>query len=136
MDQAQAALEAARSSWRCVMAKDKAGWLALMSEDVCVEDPIGLAPTNPSGEGIRGKQGLSDFYDRNIAPTTIRIEAEKSFAAGSESAHVLTLTNSFPNGVTMTVHGIFTYRIDDAGLITNLRGYWSLAESRIEQPEA
>ena len=22
--------------------------------------------------------------------------------------------------------GVFTYRVDDAGLITNLRGYWNL----------
>ncbi len=135
MDPNHPALIAARSSWRCVMAKDMEGWLALMAEDVCVEDPIGVAPTNPSGEGLRGKAALAEFYEKNIAPTEITIEAEESFAAGNESAHVLNLTTSFPNGVKMRVHGIFTYRIDDAGLITSLRGFWSLDDSKIEQPK-
>ena len=26
----------------------------------------------------------------------------------------------------MRCAGVFTYRVDDAGLINNLRGYWSL----------
>jgi hypothetical protein len=36
----------------------------------------------------------------------------------------------------MRVHGIFTYKINDEGKITNLRGFWSLADSKIEQPHA
>ena len=47
---------------------------------------------------------------------------------------MLTLTTSFPNGVKMTVHGIFTYRLNDAGKIQRLRGYWSLADSKVEHP--
>lgn len=136
MDTDHPALVAARNSWRCVMNKDREGWLALMADDVCVEDPIGVAPTNPDGKGVRGKPALAEFYDKNIAPTNIRIESQESYAAGSESAHVLDLTTSFPNGVRMHVHGIFTYRIDVDGLISNLRGYWSLADSKIEQPES
>ena len=133
MDPAHPALVAARSSWRCVMDKDKEGWLALMADDVCVEDPIGQAPTNPTGEGIRGKAALADFYEKSIALARITIEAAESFAAGQESAHVLDLTTSFDDGVTMHAHGIFPDRIDDSGHITNLRGYWSLADSKIER---
>ncbi len=55
MDPNHPALLAARSSWRCVMNKDKEGWLGLMADDVRVEDPIGVSPTNPNGEGIQGK---------------------------------------------------------------------------------
>ena len=136
MDPNHPALLAARSSWRCVMSKDKKGWLGLMADDVRVEDPIGVAPTNPNGEGIQGKAALADFYEKNIAPSQITIEAEQSFAAGNESAHVLSLTTAFPNGVRMRVHGIFTYKINDEGRITNLRGFWSLEDSKIEQPHA
>jgi steroid Delta-isomerase len=25
-----------------------------------------------------------------------------------------------------TVRGVFTYRVNDAGLLTNLRGYWNM----------
>ncbi len=136
MDPNHPALVAAQSSWRCVMSKDKEGWLGLMADDVRVEDPIGVAPTNPNGEGIQGKAALADFYEKNIAPSQITIEAEQSFAAGNESAHVLNLTTSFPNGVRMRVHGIFTYKINDEGRITNLRGFCNLEYSKIEQPHA
>ena len=134
MNEDHPALVAARSSWRCVQAKDKDGWLELMTDDICIEDPIGKAPTNPTGEGLRGKAEVAEFYAKHIAPTTIRIEAEQSYAAGQESAHVLTLSTSFPNGVRMTVRGIFTYRVDDAGKLTNLRGYWSMQDARVAHP--
>jgi len=135
MDENHPAMVAARSSWRCVEARDKAGWLALMSDDILFEDPIGVSPTNPTGEGIRGKQALASFFDDNMAKSRIQIETHESFAAGAESAHRMTLTTSFPNGVRMTVDGIFTYRVDAAGLLTNLRGYWSLADSQVVREE-
>jgi len=134
MDPNSPALLASHESWRCVRSKDKEGWLALMADDICMEDPIGVGPTNPTGEGVQGKAHLSGFWDQNIGPNDIQIEAHESFAAGLEAAHVMTLTTSFPNGVKMTVHGIFTYRVNEAGKLRNLRGYWSLEDSKIEQP--
>ena len=58
------ALSASQASWRCVHAKDKAGWLALMADDVVIEDPIGPAYTNPDGTGVRGKDGVSSFWEQ------------------------------------------------------------------------
>jgi steroid delta-isomerase len=133
MDEQHPALVAARNSWRSVQARDKEAWLALMADDVLFEDPIGVGPTNPTGEGIRGKQALSDFFDQNMAPNTIRIETHESFVAGNESAHRMTLTTTFANGARMIVRGIFTYSVNDAGLLTNLRGYWTLADSTFEK---
>jgi steroid delta-isomerase len=136
VDETHPALAAARGSWRSVQARDKDAWLALMADDVVFEDPIGVGPTNPTGEGIRGKQALSAFFDRNMAPNTIRIVTHESFVAGNESAHRMTLTTTFTNGARMIVEGIFTYAVNDAGLLTNLRGYWTLADSKIEKPDA
>lgn len=130
------AMIAARNSWRCVQAGDKAGWLALMAEDICMEDPIGVGPTNPSGKGWNGKAEVSAFYDQSMAPATIRIETHESRAAGSESAHVMTLRTSFENGMTSTVRGIFTYRVNDDGLLTQLRGFWTMDDMRFESVEA
>ena len=128
-------LAAAQNSWACVHAKDKEGWLALMADDVCMEDPIGVSPpTNPSGEGVKGKAAVGEFYDKNIGPSTIRVEAHESYATGNESAHVMTLHTTLSNGVKTTIRSIFTYRVNDAGKITNLRGYWTLAEMTFEQP--
>ena len=61
------ALAASQSSWRCVQAHDREGWLALMADDVVIEDPIGKSITNPDGTGVRGKEAVAEFYDTNIA---------------------------------------------------------------------
>jgi len=94
MSEVHPALAAARNSWRCAEARDKEGWLALMADDVCIEDPIGVAVTNPSGKGMRGKAEVGEFFDKHIAPSTIVVETHESRVAGNESAHVLTLNTT------------------------------------------
>jgi len=122
------ALTGSQSSWRCVHAHDKEGWLALMADDVLVEDPIGKSFTNPDGNGLRGKEAVAGFYDANIAQNELRITCEETFPSSSpvEIAHILVLRSKFPNGMISTVRGIFTYKVNDAGLLTNLRGYWNM----------
>jgi steroid delta-isomerase len=122
------ALTASQSSWRCVQAHDREGWLALMADDVVVEDPIGQAPTNPDGTGARGKDAVAAFYDANIAANQLTITCEETFPSSSpnEIAHILMLHSKFEGGVTSTVRGVFTYRVNDDGLITNMRGYWNM----------
>jgi len=134
MSEIHPALEVAQNSWRCVQAHDKQGWLDLMSDDVCMEDPIGVAPTNPTGKGVIGKAEVSEFYDKYIGPSTIVIEIHESRAAGNESAHVMTLDTTLSNGVRTKVRGIFTYHLNDEGKLTNLRGYWTLDNMSFEQP--
>jgi steroid Delta-isomerase len=123
------ALTASQNSWRCVQAKDKEGWLALMADDVVIEDPIGPAVTNPDGNGVRGKEAVAAFYDATIGTTTsMKITCEETFPTGSpnEIAHILLLRSEFDNGFASSVRGIFTYRVNKAGLLTNLRGYWNM----------
>jgi steroid delta-isomerase len=121
-------VSASEASWRCVQAGDRAGWLALMADDVVVEDPIGEAVTNPDGTGVRGKDALGAFYDANIGPNQLTVTREATFTSSSptEIAYILVLHTKFPNGFTATVRGVFTYRVNDSGLITNLRGYWNM----------
>jgi steroid delta-isomerase len=122
------ALAASQSSWRCVQAHDREGWLALMADDVVVEDPIGKSVTNPDGTGVRGKDGVAEFYDTNIAANQLRITCEETFPSSdpNEIAHILVLRSKFDSGITSSVRGVFTYRVNDAGLIANMRGYWNL----------
>jgi steroid Delta-isomerase len=122
------ALTASQSSWRCVQAHDREGWLALMADDVVIEDPIGESVTNPDGKGVRGKEAVAGFYDANIAANDLRITCEETFPSSSpnEIAHILVLRSRFEGGFTSTVRGVFTYRVNDAGLITNMRGYWNM----------
>ncbi|MBV9088979.1 MAG: nuclear transport factor 2 family protein [Mycobacteriaceae bacterium] len=122
------ALTASQASWRCVQARDRAGWLALMADDVVIEDPIGEAVTNPSGHGVRGRAGVGEFFDANIAKNRLTITCEETFPSSSphEIAHILALHSRFEGGFTSTVRGVFTYQVNDAGLITNMRGYWNM----------
>ena len=87
------ALAASQNSWRCVHAHDKQGWLALMADDVVVEDPIGQSFTNPDGNGLRGKEAVGAFYDANIGPNELRVTCEETFPSSSpaEIAHILVL---------------------------------------------
>ena len=135
MNETHPALIAARSSWRCVQTRDKAGWLGLIAENIRIEDPIGVAATNPTGDGVHGKQDVSEFWDKIIANSNITIEAHESRTAGNESAHLLTLTMRFDNGAISKVHGLFAYVVNDEGKLTNLRGWWDMDDMSFEQPK-
>ena len=131
------AMAASLASWRCVQSHDKQGWLDLMAPDIVIEDPIGQSYTNPDGLGIRGKDAVSAFYDSNIAANNLVVTCEESFPSSSpnEVAHILVLRSRFDNGMTSAVRGVFCYRVDDSGLITNLRGYWHLEGMAFGQAE-
>lgn len=81
--QASPALTASQNSWRCVQAHDREGWLALMADDVVVEDPIGKSVTNPDGTGVRGKEAVGAFFDTNIAANQLTITCEETFPSSS-----------------------------------------------------
>lgn len=135
VEQQTPVVAASRSSWRCVQTGDKEGWLALMADDVVLEDPIGEAITNPDGNGVRGKEAVAAFYDANIGPNQLTVTCEATFPSSSptEIAYILVLRTEFPNGFVATVRGVFTYRVDESGLITNLRGYWNMDSMTFEE---
>ncbi len=122
------AMAASQASWRCVQSHDRDGWLALMADDVVIEDPIGPSVTNPDGRGVRGKEAVAAFYDTNIAANNLTVTCEETFPSSSpnEIAHILVLRSRFENGFTSAVRGVFCYRVDDEGKIANMRGYWNL----------
>ncbi|GAB3011722.1 ketosteroid isomerase family protein [Mycobacterium bourgelatii] len=130
-------LTASQASWRCVQTHDREGWLALMADDVVIEDPIGKSVTNPDGTGIKGKENVAAFYDTNIAANNLTITCEETFPSSSpnEIAHILVLDSKFEGGFTSSVRGVFTYRVNDEGLITNLRGYWNLETMKFGKEE-
>ena len=136
MNEENPAMIAARASWSAVQRKAKDDWLAIMADDVLFQDPIGVSPLDSTGKGRVGKQAVSDFWDKTMAPSTISIEVHRSFSAGLESAHLMTLTTELPGGVKSIVTGIFTYRVNDDGKLAELRGYWDMADMKFETPAA
>jgi steroid delta-isomerase len=77
---------------------------------------------------VRGKEAVAAFYDTNIATNDLSITCEQTFPSSSphEIAHVLMLNSRFEGGLTSSVRGVFTYAVDEAGLISNMRGYWNM----------
>ena len=134
MSEEHPAMAAARGSWSAVQRKEKEEWLALMADDVCIEDPIGVSPLDPIGKGHCGKQAVRAFWERTIAPNRIRIDVARSFCAGQESAHLMTLTTTFPNGGSAEVTGIFSYRVNEAGKLVALRGFWQMSDMKLRPP--
>jgi steroid Delta-isomerase len=66
------------------------------------------------------------------------VTREQTFTSSSptEIAYILVLRTKFPNGFTATVRGVFTYKVNDAGLITNLRGYWNMEAMEFGQEDS
>ena len=96
MSELAPAMAAAHASWDAVQRKAKRDWLDLMADDIVIEDPIGVSVLDPIGKGQCGKLAVSAFWDKNIENSTIQIEAHESYAAGDESAHLMTLTTTLP----------------------------------------
>lgn len=124
------AIAVSRASWSAVQRKAKQEWLALFAEDACIEDPIGVSPLDPEGRGHRGKAAIERFWDANIGPNRLQIEMRHSFAAGNESAHLGTITTTFPNGRKVIVECIVTYKLNEEGKLSSLRGYWDLKDAK------
>lgn len=118
--------EAGRRSRQAVEARDKEAWLAVFADDAIVEDPIGPSPFDPEGNGHRGRDAISAFWDKAIAPTTrIEFHFRDTYQCGNEEAnvgHILITTGEFQT----TAEGVFTYRANDTGQLEALRAYWEL----------
>src|SRR5690606_12302760 len=100
------------------------------AEDAVVEDPIGVSPMDPTGEGHHGLAAIEAFYDSVIAPNSVRFVIERSHAAGNEVANVGTITTRMPDGTVVHTDLVITYRVDDAGKVLALRAYWVLDKLR------
>jgi steroid Delta-isomerase len=125
------ARDASLASMTAVEAGDREGWLALFADDAVVEDPIGVSPFDPSGQGHQGRDAIAAFYDNVIGPNSVGFRIDQSWAAGSEVANVGTVTTEMADGTIVHTDGVFTYVVDDHGKIKNLRAYWEMERIRL-----
>jgi steroid delta-isomerase len=117
---------AGKRSRDAVMARDKQAWLDNFADDAVVEDPIGPSHFDPEGKGHRGKEAISAFWDKAIAPTDrIEFKFVDSFRCGNEEANVGSIVITM-GGHQITTEGVFTYRVNDDGKLVALRAYWEL----------
>jgi len=120
---------AAQGSMRAVLAKDKQAWLNLFADDAVVEDPIGISPLDPTGQGHRGKAAISAFWDANIGPTNTEFDIRHSYAAGKEVANVGQIINTMSDGKEAYVDIVITYKVNDQGKLVALRAYWEFEKA-------
>lgn len=107
-------------------ARDKEAWLEVFADDAIIEDPIGPSHFDPEGKGHRGKEAISAFWDKAIAPTDrIEFNFVDTFQCGNEEANVgsIVITTA---GYQVTAEGVFTYKANDEGKMVALRAYWEV----------
>lgn len=117
---------AGQRSRDAVTARDKEAWLEVFADDAIIEDPIGPSHFDPEGKGHRGKEAISAFWDKAIAPTDrIEFNFVDTFQCGNEEANVgsIVITTA---GYQVTAEGVFTYKANDEGKMVALRAYWEV----------
>lgn len=118
---------------------NKEAWLALFAPDGVIEDPIGPSYLDPAGNGHRTPGEREAFWDNNIANSNIEITIHQSYGAANECANHVTLDlRSTVDGKEshVRINGVFTYAVNEAGLLTALRGYWEPENVQVLLPRA
>lgn len=114
-------------SMSAVKDRDKTRWLALYEEDAVVEDPVGgFELWDPTGEGQRGHQAISRFYDTFCAmQESLDFEVVYHVPCGDEVACFVKLTIVMKDGSINHQQMITLYRISPRGKIASLRAFWN-----------
>ena len=107
-----------------VQSKDRQSWLELWHPDGLIQDPVGVSPLDPAGEGHRGIAAITAFYDNVIAPGEVSFHIRESFACGDECANVGTITTRAADGSVGRCELVMLYRVDAAGKLLSLRAFW------------
>ena len=126
---AHPARDMAIRSIRCIEQKDREGWLSMWAEDGLIQDPVGPSLLDPEGEGHRGIERITAFYDEVIAKSDVRFCIRQSFACGSECANVGTITTRAENGSVARTELVMVYRLDDEGKLASLRAFWEIDDT-------
>jgi len=101
--------------------------VALMAEEVSVEDPVG----GPPGTHVVGRAEVREFFAKGFAnakPTPRRTGPVRA-TAGDEAAVPFRLTLTLA-GEEKTLDVIDVFSFDEQGRIRSLRAFWSYADLR------
>ncbi len=129
-DDDRSARAASLRSRAAVHARDREAWIGLFAPDAVVQDPVGPSPLDETGEGHRGTEAISLFWDTLIAPNPIRIDIYSSYAGGNEVANTMTITTTFPDGASAEADLVAIYRVNDDGRIASMRAFWEFDQLR------
>ena len=118
------AQEASRKSGKYVVEGNRQGWLDLWTDDAIVQDPVGVSPLDPTGEGHKGKAAIAAFWNMAMPNGIHSFEIRESYPAGDSCANVVTLSNKLPDGTVLSTDCVAVYTANDEGKLVSLRAYW------------
>lgn len=101
---------------------DPAAIAALFAEDATVEDPVGTPMK-------RGKAEILEFYTGSMA-TGAKLELLGDPRCAADYVAFPFAVKLEWGGRRSTIEVIDTFRIDDAGKITEMRAYWGPANTK------
>jgi steroid Delta-isomerase len=120
------------ASWRALDAisrKDKERYISLYAPNGVIHDPVGRSALDPTGSGHRGHDSLAKFWDEYIARIGgLSFRVHTSLATDNQVANSFTMIMQLPEGETNSLESIFIYRVDEAGLLLYVGGYWEMPE--------
>ena len=105
------------------VAKDKKNWLSLFADDAIVQDPIGVSPLDPEGQGHKGIEAIEKFYDTVIANGNIQFNILESIPCANECANYAQIVNVVGD-VKIETKMIVIYCINSRNKIQSLRAFW------------
>jgi steroid delta-isomerase len=105
---------------RCQRDKDKAGWLALFSDQVIHEDPVGAHTSNGLGE-------LEAFWDAFV-PGNVKTRLTAPLIVCGNEAIVFMAAEAGPDEARVTVEPIVdNVWFDEGGKIVRVRAFYDYA---------
>lgn len=119
-------------SQKYVSERNREAWLDLWADEGVLADPVGVSPFDPKGEGHRGKEAVTAFYDNAISKVDVSFDYPRSYACGDECAFIGTVYTRLPDGTENGSEGVFVYRVDHAGKILSLRAYWEFERPQLD----
>lgn len=124
--------EEMRASMRCyldaVCRHDVDAVLALLSENVSVEDPVG----GPPGTHVIGREAVESFFRKGFAMSrpSPRLTGPIRTTGAREAAMPFVLRLEL-RGQLMELDVIDVVRFDDSGSIESLRAFWNFGDARV-----
>jgi steroid Delta-isomerase len=112
-------------SREAAMTGNKDAWLSLFAPDAIIEDPIGPSHFDPEGKGHRGRDEISAFWDKAIAPNKLEFNFVDTFQCGNEEANIGNVVIT-TGGYQVITEGVFTYKVNHEGKLVALRAYWEV----------
>lgn len=123
------ARQASIASIVAVESGDREKWLSLWDENnCCIEDPVGPSLMDEKGEGHRGMEAVTAFYDNFISPQDVRFHIRQTMAGGNECCNVGTITTRGAEGNVGRTELVMIYKVNEAGKVVSLRAFWEFED--------